>query len=86
MKDKDLFNYLLGKRLRRGRVEKGLSQETLADEVGIDYKHLGRIENGKKHPLTYTSFKLQRSLDIDVNALYDEIAEEMKIRSGKKEE
>ena len=38
----------IGCRVREARVEYGLTQEELAEDVGVDAKHISRIENGHK--------------------------------------
>ena len=38
----------IGCRVREARVEYGLTQEELANDVGVDPKHISRIENGRK--------------------------------------
>jgi O-acetyl-ADP-ribose deacetylase (regulator of RNase III)/DNA-binding XRE family transcriptional regulator len=38
----------IGCRVREARVEYGLTQEKLAEDVGVDAKHISRIENGHK--------------------------------------
>ena len=39
----------IGCRVREARAEYGLTQEELAGDVGVDPKHISRIENGRKH-------------------------------------
>lgn len=41
---------LLAWNLRRLRVAKGLSQESLAVDAGVDVSFISRIENGKENP------------------------------------
>jgi transcriptional regulator with XRE-family HTH domain len=38
---------LLGKRIRALRKQKGMSQEQLAEQVGMSGKYLGEIERGQ---------------------------------------
>lgn len=38
----------IGCRVREARREYGLTQEELANDVGVDSKHISRIENGRK--------------------------------------
>lgn len=38
----------IGCRVREARVEYGLTQEELAEDVGVDAKHISRIGNGYK--------------------------------------
>lgn len=57
---------LLGTKIRQYRKSKGLTQERLAEQIGIDNKHLSRIEKGRHMP-TYTVLrKLSRVLDFDI--------------------
>ena len=41
---------LLGKRIREYRQKYGMTQFQLAEKLGIDDKHLSRIELGKNMP------------------------------------
>ncbi len=40
-------NILLGKKIKEIKKKRGLTQDFLAEKVGIDAKHLSRIECGK---------------------------------------
>lgn len=50
--------------LRRQRNEKGLSQEALALEAGIQRNYVSLIELGKNQPTVTTIFKLAGALSI----------------------
>jgi transcriptional regulator with XRE-family HTH domain len=39
-----------GANVRRLRLERGLSIEVLADEVGLAYTYVGQIERGTRNP------------------------------------
>ena len=39
----------LGRAIRVARLERGLSQEALADAAGIDRSHMGKIERGERN-------------------------------------
>lgn len=39
----------LGAAIRAARLERGLSQEALADAAGIDRSHMGKIERGERN-------------------------------------
>ena len=41
---------LFGQNVRRVRKERGLSQEALADEVGLAVTYVGQIERGARNP------------------------------------
>lgn len=56
----------IGEKIRLMRKAKGLTQEQLAEKIGIDNKHLSRIEKGKHLP-TYKVLKnLAQFLDFDI--------------------
>ena len=40
----------LGLRIKSLRTEKGLTQEKLAEALGISLEHIGKIERGKRTP------------------------------------
>lgn len=44
------WNQVVAKNVRRLRKERGLTQEQLAHEVGIDLTYLGGIERGRRNP------------------------------------
>lgn len=50
--------------LRRQRIERGLSQEALALEAGIQRNYVSLIELGKNQPTVTTIFKLSGALSI----------------------
>lgn len=58
------------KNLAKIRKEKGWSQEKLAQEAGISYNTLIKIErNGIKNPKIETVIKLSEALEISVDKL-----------------
>ena len=68
----------MGEKIRQIRKSKGLTQEQLAERIGIDNKHLSRIENGKHMP-TYKILKnLAEVLEFDIYALDDTQIDEIK--------
>lgn len=52
-----------GKRLRKLRKSKGLSQEELSKQAGFDRTYVGKIERGEKSPSLETMEKLTGALD-----------------------
>jgi XRE family aerobic/anaerobic benzoate catabolism transcriptional regulator len=40
----------VGKRIEALRRKKGLTQEKLAEQVGLSMKHIGEIERGRVNP------------------------------------
>lgn len=60
----------LGKRIVKARNAKGMSQEKLATNSGIDRSHMGFIEQGRRKPTLSTLFKIAKSLDISLEQLF----------------
>lgn len=60
----------LGKRIVKARNDKGMSQEKLATNSGIDRSHMGFIEQGRRKPTLSTLFKIAKSLDISLEQLF----------------
>jgi len=60
----------LGKRIVKARNSKGMSQEKLATESGIDRSHMGFIEQGRRKPTLSTLFKIAQSLGISLEQLF----------------
>lgn len=63
----------LGVQLRRLRVERKLSQESLAELAALNYKYIGRIELGKADPGADVLVRLARGLGVPVGELFDTI-------------
>lgn len=66
----DDIKKLLGKRIKELRKEKSLSQETLAEQIGIEPNNLSRIENGKNYPSAETISKIAKALNLEIHKLY----------------
>jgi transcriptional regulator with XRE-family HTH domain len=62
---------LLGKRIKELRKDKGLSQDQLSEKIGIDPKHLSRVELGKSFPYMETLEAIAESLEVDVKDLFE---------------
>ena len=59
----------LGCRVRMFRTEKGLSQEALAFQIGVDRTYIGAIEQGARSPSIYCLFILANALDTSLSNL-----------------
>lgn len=60
----------LGKRIQEIRKQKGMSQEQLAEIIGIEPNNVSRIENGKNYPTPENIAKIANALDKEVYELY----------------
>ncbi|MBW6522723.1 helix-turn-helix transcriptional regulator [Sphingomonas sp. RHCKR47] len=56
--------------LKEHRTAAGLTQQELADRVGVSRKTINTVENGVFVPSTILALKLARSLDTTVEALF----------------
>ncbi|MBQ8458527.1 helix-turn-helix transcriptional regulator [bacterium] len=66
----DNIKILLGKRIQELRKGKKLSQEALAEKIGIEPNNLSRIENGKNYPTPENLAKIAKELNVSVDKLY----------------
>lgn len=62
---------LLGQRIKELRKAKILSQDQLSEIIGIDSKHLSRIELGKSFPYMETLEGIAAALEVDIKDLFD---------------
>ncbi|WP_136513732.1 helix-turn-helix domain-containing protein [Geomonas edaphica] len=62
---------LLGFRIREVRKLRGLSQEKLAEKVGVDPKQISRIEGGKSAPSLDTLEAIAKHLQVEMKDLFD---------------
>ena len=61
----------LGLNIKRYRLAKGLTQEALAEKVGIHSTYVGKLESGKNNPSTKLLFKITRALEIKLPDIFD---------------
>lgn len=62
---------MLGARIRELRKHKGLTQEQLAEALGIDQKHMSRIELGKSYPSLDRLVKIADALKVALPNLFE---------------
>ncbi len=60
----------LGRRLKKLRIQNGLTQEALAAEVEISRDHLSNIENGKNPVNIKTLYKLANFFEVDMKYFF----------------
>lgn len=64
----------LGQRIRESRMEKGYTQQALANKAGIGLMYLGEIERGIKMPSLSIFLKIVDALDVSADyVLRDEL-------------
>jgi transcriptional regulator with XRE-family HTH domain len=64
---------LLARNVRRIRVAKGISQERLAFDSGIDRSYLGGIEREAENPTVDLLGRLAATLDVPLGELFAEV-------------
>ncbi len=60
----------LGKQLKSFRLDRDLTQEELADKVGIHPTYVGKLETGKSNPSVKMLFKISRALNVKLHELF----------------
>jgi transcriptional regulator with XRE-family HTH domain len=62
-----------GRRLRELRVERHISQDTLAAKTDIHPTAIGRLERGARQPRLTTILRIARGLEVQPGALLDDL-------------
>lgn len=73
MTDRDILRGI-GQRIREARLKSGMTQECLAELVGVHWKTIGCIERGR-YPFAVTTFaRVAQHLDVSPNRLLEGLA------------
>jgi transcriptional regulator with XRE-family HTH domain len=64
-------NIKLGKNLAKLRRTLGLSQDALAERLGISVRHMQRVESGKSAPSLPLLLDLYKALKADWNQIFN---------------
>lgn len=69
--DKSDLLVLLGKRIKKLRLERGLSQVDLVARMqgNIDTTNISRIEAGRTNPTIYSLYRLSEALEVSISEL-----------------
>ncbi|MEI8061441.1 MAG: helix-turn-helix transcriptional regulator [Candidatus Berkelbacteria bacterium] len=70
MQTQEDFLKNFGKRLAEVRRAKGITQEKLADDIGVHRTYIGFIEQGKRNPGIWNIQKIAESLKVDIKNLF----------------
>jgi len=62
---------LLGKNIKIYRKKKGLTQEQLAEAIGLDTVTVSKIETGRNYPTSVNLANIASVLDVQPRELYD---------------
>jgi XRE family transcriptional regulator, regulator of sulfur utilization len=58
-----------GDAVRGFRLDKGITQQKLADDVGVDLSYLGEIERGRQNPSLAIIVSIANALDVTVQQI-----------------
>lgn len=61
----------IGKRIRRARLTRRMTQESLSEMCGVNASYIGQIERGEKQPSLRTLTAICRSLRVDLSSLLE---------------
>jgi transcriptional regulator with XRE-family HTH domain len=64
----------VGTNIRRLRKARGLSQELLAYDAGINRTYMGSCERGERNISVDNIYKIAAALEVDVRELFDPAA------------
>lgn len=67
---------LVARNLRKIRVDRGLSQENLAVDAGIDRTYVSRLERGMENPTVAVLDRLAVALAIEITALFAPVSDD----------
>ena len=62
-----------GERVRELRVQRGLTQAIVADQMNVSVSYISKVENGKLHFGDYPSEKFIHRLAVELHADEDEL-------------
>ncbi|KAA3621544.1 MAG: XRE family transcriptional regulator [Bacteroidetes bacterium] len=60
---------LIGKNIRRIRLEKKISAQELASRCNFEKSAMSRLEAGNTNPTVYTLYKISQALDIKIEEI-----------------
>ena len=70
----------VGKKIKKARMDKKMSYESLANETGFSVEFIKKVESGKTTPPVGTLLQISRALDIDSGILLREEEDRMQDR------
>jgi transcriptional regulator with XRE-family HTH domain len=61
---------IFGANVRRVRLKRGMTLESLATEVGLAYSYMGGIERGQRNPSLAVAERIAKALESDPATLF----------------
>lgn len=62
-----------GKRIQQLRKQRGLTQEDLADLIGVDRSYMGFVERGERNPTLDKIIKIAKALKMTLSEIFSGI-------------
>lgn len=59
-----------GKRVRELRLDKGLTQEELAEKIGVSTNYVGMVERAERNTSLLKVFKIAKALNVRTSKLF----------------
>lgn len=59
--------------LYNARMKLGITQEHIAEQIGINRSHYGFIENGQRNPSYIVAYRISRFFKIPIQELFSDI-------------
>ena len=74
MKNKEQKDILIffGQNVKKYRIEKGLSQEKLAEMADLHRTYIGMIERAEKNSTLVNIYKIARALNMEISMLFQD--------------
>ncbi len=72
-----------GALVRRLRLEKGLSQERLAELCGMHRNYVGAVERAERTPSIVAAHKLAKALGTTLSSMFSELERGLDRRNGR---
>ncbi len=72
MNDEQILQ-IVADNIRLERLRQRMSQEKLAEQIGISTKYLNMIENRKSNPTILVVIKICKALNINIETIYPKI-------------
>lgn len=68
--NEDIFLKVFGQNVRKIRKDKGLTQEQLSNDLGMEISQISRIERGVVNTSILNITKIAQVLEIDIEELF----------------
>lgn len=73
MKSSSRVHTSFGKRVKELRAARGITQETLAELVGVDRSYMGFVERGERNPTLDKIALIAKALKVPLSELFTKV-------------